>query len=31
MFRTVAGKHGYIKIVHIYRGDKIKVDVIVEE
>jgi hypothetical protein len=31
MFRTVAGKHGYIKIVDIYRGDKIKVDVIVEE
>jgi hypothetical protein len=30
MFRTEAGKHGYIKIVDIYRGDKIKIDVIVE-
>ncbi len=31
MFRTIAGKHGYIKVADIYRGDKIKIDVIVEE
>jgi hypothetical protein len=31
MFRTVNEKHGYIKVVDIYaKGDKIKIDVIVE-